>query len=153
MMSEWMQEEECNMGLGPNLVTNGGFDVDVSEWDGAGLGWSDGRASLNDFGGPARMSQGISFTVQAAKQYELTFDFEKVSGTFLVASFDFVLIGEYTTSGSKSILFTVEPILNPGDVQLKLGGNVTGYIDNVSLREVTGGLSQSMIDQFYLEEK
>lgn len=71
LMSEWLQEEDCNMSLGPELTTNGGLDTDT---------WWEKLNGATISGGVARLLNGstlktpdISLDMPNFSTYRLTY--------------------------------------------------------------------------------
>ncbi len=121
--------------LGSELVTNGTFDTDLSGWiNGSNYWqWSNGRA-YHPFGS---VNNGLKITGLSTKKYKLTFDVEVIQGALFV---ELGTATSFTQSGTYTI-FGVANYLN-----FKRNQSFEGYIDNVSLVEVTDNTNLPRID-------
>lgn len=151
LMSEWMLEEDCEMSLGPELVTNGGFD--------SGDNW-------NLFGGPVIDSGKLTLTtllVGTANQI-----IGIVSGKTYQVVFE---VSSYNNPSDNTIeckLGTSEPAIDINgngnyseNVLYNAGDSFIGFrcvlneelfsckIDNVSVREVLSGGGGTLIENYY----
>jgi hypothetical protein len=145
LASEWMQEDEPM--FGPNLVTNGTFDTDLSGWT-AENGWSWSSYIVAEVewaiteGVTAILSQALP--IVAGKQYEISWDvvnnIDVGAGTFSIALGGTVQelgFEEWTASGHQSYMLTAGTTDNllkftgVGQSSLKILG-----IDNISVREL-----------------
>jgi hypothetical protein len=120
-------------GYGPELVTNGGFDSDLSGWTDTNSHWSvvDGRA----YHASSSAYNPLSLTLSLSGTYILTFDAEVISASdtahLLVDGTSTQLLANGSDSYSlfitdaTTIVFSREP-----------GSTAEFYIDNVSVREM-----------------
>jgi hypothetical protein len=158
MASEWMQES-C-MALGPELVTNGGFDSDLSSWVSDPLGafaQSDGKAVWDsDLSSEASLTQTVAG--ESGKKYKLSFTISSVSGFSFLQSSASVQWGggsvSFLTSmasGTYNAFITHNGVANSLIIS---GGNFNengGFaVDNVSVKEVLSGVpSIDTLDQVW----
>ena len=127
--------------LGPELVTNGGFDTDTDWAKETGWTISGGAASYSGGGGP-RLSQEIALNSESL--YEIKFDLTVTSGSIRFqlsesanndsnAVFSSTLIetqsvSSFLVAGSTSAFITIRPMVPSTVVS----------VDNISVRELPG---------------
>lgn len=128
--------------LGPELVTNGTFDSDLSGWTSLALEtfeWVANDAHIVETGtNYSRIFQDVGITV--GKTYQCCFDATKNSGANLILQYGdgpatATTILEISSSGSHCPTFTAsEP---GGDIVLKIKGAPADWnLDNISCRRV-----------------
>jgi len=130
LCSEWMQEDEdCIMGLGPELVTNGDFDSDV--------GWNAVGSAIVNFGfgmfsGVGTLTRPISVT--AGKMYQVVFEIaSRTNGDVRI-----IMGGTNGTSRSTVATFT-ETIIAAATTEVIVEGNGTLNVNDLSVKEILGG--------------
>ncbi len=118
--------------LGPELVTNGGFDTDTG-W-GLGAGWSISNGVLS---GSSASGAAISNNLGLSESKKYMVEFEVIS---CVSGSAFVNLGG-NFQANVSAVGKYKYIISPGganDSARIAGNSFTGTIDNVSVREITG---------------
>jgi len=162
------------MGLGANLVTNGGFTGNSNGWGGSGLVYND-----NNMAAYTRIS-GLPTVLYESGAIFNTAAIYFNSGSTIQISIDLSIIEDVADfyfqlyNGDLEVATEKFPLTDGMNIQnipldtdyyqiiigFENGDTSEGYedvivalIDNVSVREVLGGLSANMIDQLYLEEK
>lgn len=123
--------EVCNNSLGPNLITNGTFDANLSGWTvGAGWTWAAG-AACND-GGPNGMDQTIAIT--AGDIYQVVFDILNYDSGELSLLLGGTLYGTgFTADGTYGVYLAAGA---GTDIRFDSNPDFIGCIDNVSVRKV-----------------
>jgi hypothetical protein len=130
----------ANKNLGPELVTNGTFDSDLSGWTDASNGtalveWVDGKASLDDSqGGSAVGKPKLKQTVTGNGVFLLTFETEADS-IFIIQNETDGYFFSSTSGTSRSVVVLSQTTSWSLSFQLE-NPNVARTIDNVSLREI-----------------
>jgi len=132
--------------LGPELVTNGAFDSDLSGWTNSGdhWVWDSGRAYHPYSASYNELHQNVG---TRGEYREITFDREVVQGTLVFFIVDnqgtnSTLAKKYTASGSDTLLV---PAGYDSIGFARTDGGFEGYIDNISVRELPGNhLTQSV---------
>lgn len=134
--------------IGPNLVPNGTFDVDLSGWTGysqSAVGWTGGRAQMTALSASnsRRLGTVANVSLQAYKRYLLTADLEVLTGTW---TFSHITIGKFFGDPTvqhgpgihKVALQTrIVPLgFTPGYIYIGSSYPGQAYIDNVQFREV-----------------
>lgn len=117
--------------VGPELVTNGDFSSGSTGWS-VPAGWAVSSGVCVATTTSASFKQ-IATVCTAGKSYRVEFDWTHGGGTL------YVRVGAgtattFTTSGRKSVVLTANGI-NGFE---SYGGTVSGTIDNISVRELTG---------------
>ena len=127
---------------GTELVTNGGFDTDLTGWADPGSGWSQigGAAVMASTGDYKPLTQDLGLT--AGQQYIITFDVTAISGIMKVAldssspGVSNTSINTFTSTGSYA--FTVTPA--SGATYLIFSRNAPTFssatIDNISVQRL-----------------
>jgi hypothetical protein len=134
-----------------NLVTNGTFDTDLSNWTNTSSHWqlSNGQAYFPTSSTHYPLYQTLN--VQAGKYLKISFDLTIQQGTVNVSytnSSGSSVQNQYTQSGSYTI--TTEAVgLNTAIYFSRYGGITTQfYLDNVKVQEVgTSGYVTTLYDQ------
>ena len=134
-----------------NLVTNGTFDTDLSNWTNSGSHWqvSNGQAYFPTSSSHLPLSQTLN--VQSGKYLKISFDLTIQQGTANVSytnSSGSSVQTQYTQSGSYTI--TTEAVgLNTAIHFSRYGGITTQfYLDNVKVQEYgTDGFVTTLYDQ------
>jgi hypothetical protein len=144
-MSEWLQEEDCDMSLGPELVVNGTFDTNLTGWSISGSSaWSAGTANI--LGG--QLDQQLPL-IEADGFFEFEI-VENTSGNSLVGYSDVV---KFTNPEVGVHSFTAPIAVEEATRVLRfqvIGGNMK--IDNVSVREVLGGgISMEIFEEMWAD--
>lgn len=118
-----------SVSYGPNVITNGTFDVD-SDWFKT-AGWTISGGTANAAASTGFISQGA--VLELGKTYLVTFDVVAyTSGTVRVQC------GNTTNGTDRSAIDTyVEELVCSGDTTFYIDGNVsfTGSVDNVIVQE------------------
>lgn len=127
------------LALGPELVTNGGFDTDLSGWETSGhWQWESGRAYHPDTSDFKDLRQN---SIGGEGVYEITFDIEHISGTANIFVFnqDGVSANIYTqsTPGTNTVKRVVHRLRDIGFSRFA-PFSAEFYIDNISVRELPG---------------
>jgi hypothetical protein len=116
--------------LGSELVTNGGFDTDLSGWTAVNAVWDNGKAKIDATSGSGYILQSICVI---GKTYSISCDIEILSGSMKVTTAG----GEaYTITQNGSYSFN----LLASGTQLYFNRVASGdifTIDNISVKEVT----------------
>lgn len=118
-------------GMGPDLVTNGGFGADT-DWT-KGTGWTigSGVASITATGSPSNLSQNIGLVT--GRIYQVTVTATVSAGGVAIyagiggASFPIFASGTYTRQLQAA---------GNATLYLQAGATFTGTIDNVSVRAI-----------------
>jgi hypothetical protein len=131
--------------IGPELVTNGTFDTDLTGWsvDGANATatYNSGAVTITRTG-TYRLLFGQVLSLTAGKLYKASFDVVSVGGSgellYLASSSAVggavtVLSPSYSTTGTKEVIFTATA---QNAIGFALGTADTFTIDNVSVREI-----------------
>ncbi|WP_371398926.1 hypothetical protein [Marinovum algicola] len=126
--------------LGPELVTNGGFDVDTTGWNNNGL------TTFEATGGRLHAianSNGDSFSqdvaVESGRYYLLIFDYDVETSVIYDGTGVQWTGGSVSGQGSVSHSFvTSSPTARVEFMEGGASDNAEFYIDNVSVREITG---------------
>ena len=128
--------------IGPELVTNGTFDTDLSSWNNTSSHWqfSSGRAYHPNSSTAFPFTQELTLTA-APYLHIVTFDVEVVSGSLSVllspdaTGAGSLVVGTVTTSGTYSFVLP-----NTGNRFIgfwrTFSSSFEGYIDNISVREI-----------------
>jgi hypothetical protein len=119
---------------GPELVVNGGFDVDTAGWfiNDGGWTWAEGRASLAGNSTPQTLQQSGRFVL--GKLYEIGFDVTSSGGAIGLERADGIVF----SSGSAGRVTTRFFADRTNLAFKRASGVVNGTIDNVSVREIPG---------------
>jgi hypothetical protein len=145
-VDDWMQTNSIDFGagpanppLGPELVTNGGFDSDTAWTKGAGWSITGGAASINGATGNSDLFQGIS--VVDGRFYVVEFDVSAISSNGRLYLLDpFFVTSPITTAGRKRLVVSSDPG-RPNNVGIRAlssdASPMTATIDNISVRELT----------------
>lgn len=127
-------------GPGAELVTNGGFNTDLTGWVAqvtpTTLEWSAGRAHVVGDAAGDGIKTAASLTGSVGETFRVSFDYEVISGTLeFIANSTLNYSATYTGSGSVTIYYilNVAPVL---PVFRTTGGAGEFYIDNVSIKLV-----------------
>ncbi|MBE3142921.1 MAG: hypothetical protein IMZ61_03240 [Planctomycetes bacterium] len=78
LMSEWLQEEDCNMSLGEELVVNGDFALEDTGWA-SDAGWTFDTETANWSGLSGGLNQD-SLPVTAGKTYLVSYEVSDYAG-------------------------------------------------------------------------
>lgn len=130
--------------LGDDLVTNGGFDANVSGWNAGGsatIAWSSGEMEVDVSGASGGFATASALSGETGAIYEVKIRVRK--GTY-TGSFNFSF-----SSSAVSITPTVEPVdhtfyfrsaSSSPSISAARSGTPTGtyYVDDVSVRKVAG---------------
>jgi hypothetical protein len=133
-------------GYGPELVTNGGFDTDVSGWlnSGATIEYSSGKAIVTNTSANGSVYQAIS--TEVGKTYWVTGDVTRINGLgvsviksdttqMFGANWD-ILIDDGATHNSPTT-FTATATTTYIHIGISTGSlNISGIFDNISVREM-----------------
>jgi hypothetical protein len=146
-----MLDKSQGLTLGPELVTNGTFDSDLTGWtsvDGGAKTQDSGAAVINITSGAGSFAGGIrqTLSIQAGKAYEVKADLTKSGGTgkirllFDGAEYPY---GGVSVNGSESISRIIVASSTSIVVELNAlagGGanNVIGRFDNISVKLLPG---------------
>jgi hypothetical protein len=127
--------------LGPELVTNGGFDTDTAWFKTSGVTISGGQLVFSNVGGGGHASQNISFP--GPSTYKVTFVVTNYSGGTIFARIRIAggLIVVFGVGGNGAYDVLLAPNFTPNQFELIAsgnGGNATATFDNISVREVPG---------------
>lgn len=151
--SEWMQEN--TMGLGPELVTNGGFDTDTDWTEEAVWSITGGQAVYTHAEDPPSGYIQQSLSIVAGTSYQVSFDILQVDAGISVTPFlGGAAGGVFVETGHVDLIVVAEEL----DSALKfLGEGISAgtnvIIDNVSVRKIVpGGLPADLIYQMHEEE-
>lgn len=117
--------------VGPELCPNGTFDSGATDWI-APAGWVIGAGVVTATATSASFRQ-ASTPLTPGKTYQVEFDYTHTSGTLYVR----VGAGPDTTFNSSGRKSAVLKATTSAGVEF-YGGAVTGVIDNISVRELTG---------------
>ncbi|MCG7904618.1 MAG: cadherin repeat domain-containing protein [Candidatus Thiodiazotropha weberae] len=132
------------LSLGPELVTNGSFDTDLTGWTGAVGYWSvvSGRAHHADSSTFYPLTQSPGFSVDTI--YQIDADVDVASGSANISLFNSAGGGlvqtveqDITTADSFSNYVIPLPTATHLGFARTFGQNFDGYVDNVSVRAVT----------------
>jgi hypothetical protein len=143
LMSEWVLEEDCEMSLGPELVTNGGFDTDTNWTKGAGWTISEGTANYITGVPPSELiTQNISITEE--KCYQVSFDLilyttPHEQGQSITALIGAVPAQTWLLGGLSGTQTATAVAAGPSSVTIVCSNTLDVdliKIDNVSVREV-----------------
>jgi len=158
LMQEWMMEDEdCLMNLGNELVTNGAFD-DETGWttQGIGFGWYIFSGNLRWVGFVGAETASQSIAIQAGKTYRVVYILTAPCG---LESFAVKLGGTVVSELKEAVTYTYDVVAGSSDTNISFVGTASlgsqeVRIDNVSVKEILGGaaLSSDMLGVF-LEEK
>ena len=147
LAAEWLQEDF--MSLGPELVTNGTFDTDLSGWTPTdGVTWNEDGANASFVTGPeSEQTLTQSIEISAGKTYQITMTFPYMS----------VGYDENETAITIILGGTIQKISNPDNPEYEQNyqvvagssdanlvirenntalGTLTFFIDNISVREI-----------------
>jgi hypothetical protein len=136
--AQWESLAAYTASKGPELLTNGTFDIDLSGWTATGWTWDSG-AARHTTGNTSPLSQNV--TVSSNKKYYLEITIANMtSGSVRVQ------LGRYSApffGGTSFAQGTWRRIIRPlisGTVafQIVSTSDFDGTVDNISLREVTG---------------
>ena len=141
-----MLDKSKGLVLGPELITNGGFDTDTS-WTkdplSSGIPWmiSGGRASISGSQTSATdMYQAL--TVVSGRFYELAFDYVSGAGLLTLQARALNIASGVNISVSPAAGTRVRMLFStsgtPANVTFRAGGGVSAIIDNISVRELPG---------------
>lgn len=123
--------------LGSELVTNGTFDTNAS-WT-FGAGWTHDATSLeadHAINGTATLVPNPALSVVAGRQYVLSYEVKNRTAGSVVASVGGYSSASHTTNGVRTVSFIATTTANLAFTPTLA---FRGSIDNVSLKEVTGG--------------
>ncbi|MCF7725789.1 hypothetical protein [Sulfitobacter sp. M22] len=139
-----MLDKSQGLALGPELITNGTFDTDLTGFSaGASWSWADGKASAS---GAATLDDALiqNGVVPAGEWVEISFDLEVFSGALDVRS-GTTGGAEYFTALSVSGQYTriFKNPLSETAYNLRFNRNsgvgaFSGTLDNISVRELPG---------------
>ena len=128
--------------FGSELVVNGDFATD-SDWT-KGTGWSisGGKANFTNIDLPTKSLQAIGNVFETGKSYLVSFDVESDNPVgFQGAGGGIVASG---TTGKVSVVWVADVSFL---IFKRAGGTATGYIDNVSVKEITNAVEYKNIPQ------
>ena len=164
LMSEWMESEDCEMALGPELVLNWDFSAQGENW--AGNIWDcneDVAYYVNSEGSTGLLDQIFSEPISQGKTVQVSFDVESdlpavplpgqsCQVELISESEGSDQIVEITEEGHYSQEFTLSED-NYTTIRLRARGDngvaQAVYIDNVSVRDVLpdGGFSLYILEE------
>lgn len=123
-----------SVGLGANLVTNGGFDSDTAWTKGTAWTIAAGVASIDGSQTPNEsLLTATGLTLEAGKTYLIELDYTRSVSQFIIQIGTRRSLGFSSASRSAQIIFTAQE----GDaVAFVAASTFVGTIDNVSIREV-----------------
>lgn len=134
--------------LGPELVTNGTFDEDISGWGGGVSTWEDGEILVERTSGQVSASQFLG-TLVAGRTYHITGNRRSISGSAFVnislrdgasatSTGSNELVGISSPPAFFSFLFTPQATQSVW-LHLRLSSdNGVEAFDNISIREIIG---------------
>jgi hypothetical protein len=122
--------------VGPELITNGTFDVDASWTKGTGWTISGGKANGDGTGTFTDLSQTIGTTLIAGATYRISLDVVRTSGTGSISlgGHNAAPAIDLNTSGSKTTDFVLSSVIN-NKIVIEMNPWV-GTIDNVSVKKI-----------------
>lgn len=135
-----------NLTLGPELITNGAFDSDTYWTKGTGWTISGGRASRDSQASATELKTGAILT--EGSTYKLTFTLVAISGASLSVQSGgpgATQVGYPSTStpGVYSLYVTAKTLSTVNAIRFIAVSDCVVSIDNVSLREVISGSSET----------
>lgn len=128
--------------LGSELVVNGGFATDT-DWT-KGTGWAiSGGVATHTGGTSGALSPSVALTPTVGKIYEISFDVitGSNSGSTLTVTFGGVTTPVFSNGGNNQMVTTGYKlrVVATTTGNLSIAATNTIIIDNVSIKEVTGG--------------
>ena len=127
-----MLDKSKGLVRGPELVTNGTFDNDLSGWVAGAWVWEGGKAKLIGDGSTQTLIQPNVFVI--GRWYEVTFGTSFTGGSVGFQN----SAGSIIASGSTGTVRAIW-VADTSTLALKrVFGTVTGTIDNISVRELPG---------------
>lgn len=129
--------------LGPELVTNGGFDSDTTGWEETAvsiMSWEAGRVKLTAGAAGNGARQQLALTI--GKKYLVVGTVNPVSCTNMLVSILRNDLGarlfdsQTVTAGSSTVSFTFVATETNSHVYIRPGAAGIGYGDNISVREI-----------------
>ncbi len=138
---------------GVELVTNGRFDADISDWSSTGGTISHSFGRLH-YLGPASQRSYTDAGLEVGKTYRITVDYEVVQGAIYIgvgnASF-FTILSErnLTGTGSFSTIATIVDGREDGPFISSENNGITNefYVDNVSTQLLPAGAQDAILYQ------
>lgn len=122
---------------GPELVTNGAFNTDLSGWSNSGSAtWSSGGAAINQAGSVSILSQ--SAAIVPGKTYQFRCDCTSfTSGSLVLGTTTGSVVSAFVINGLGSFLGVVTAgAANNGIRLVSQSAGFVGTIDNISVREL-----------------
>jgi hypothetical protein len=154
-----MEDHRLSHVIGSNLITNGTFDSDLSGWDDISTGseyieWGSGGTMNLVSSGAAYAKGEQSFPTVASTTYRLEFDLEcgVAHGRVYVGSSSGngdLLTRTGLNSGHYVFEFTATN--GTSHVHWSNGWGVLQKVDNVTIREITDAVLDSVDDNYYLK--
>lgn len=147
LLQEWLQtDENCLMALGPELVTNGTFDAD-SDWNkiGGHVTISDGKANWDGVG-DSNINQSLSGST-IGKKYQVVYTISNYVSGSVQPSLGITSLSSKSSNGTYSEIAVLTVLTS---IMFTSAGELS--IDDVSVKEVVGGLSSDMLGQFLDED-
>lgn len=139
-----MLDRSKGLVLGPELVTNGGFDTNLNGWTLSGTNlptWSaSGIVLTSDGSFFSRARQ--SFTTIVGLTYRLTFDVVTPAGSLNVkigtsaGASNVLASGNLTSSGARSYVFFAQSTTT--HIELENGSVASPVLDNISIKALPG---------------
>ena len=130
---------QLEMILGSELVVNGTFDSDLTDWISSNTNWDNGTAVLIGVM-DGKLSQACTPPMVEGNQYLVTFDIVSdgdATGRFINNS---TTILEDLPTGSYSEVITSTGTSSDYNIYFRVDNNSTLTVDNVSVKEIIGGI-------------
>ena len=120
---------------GSELITNGGFDTDLSDWTySSGVTWNNGKAEVDALDGSFKYIEQI-ITSSGTKTYKISFEISNIQGSVQLTE-GTSLVTEKSTNGTFEVYYKTTTTNPAIQFKRKFGTNTFFELDNVSVKEV-----------------
>ncbi len=120
---------------GSELITNGGFDTDLSGWTySSGVTWNNGKAEVDALDGSFKYIEQI-ITSSGTKTYKISFEISNIQGSVQLTE-GTSLVTEKSTNGTFEVYYETTTTNPAIQFKRKFGTNTFFELDNVSVKEV-----------------
>jgi len=124
--------------IGPELVTNGGFDTDVAGWVAGGvasIAWDSGRLAVVSGDTTANNSGGFSFSTVVGKTYRLSYSVDGNGGTVRLAIAGLQVLNQAGAVSGQYLFVATATTTQVAVISVNNPVNSRVFADNISVKE------------------